>query len=53
MRLVWLLLAWTMVEIGLFAAIGGQIGVLATWAVVLGSAAVGIDGLMIEFTSCG
>ena len=42
MRLVWLLLAWTMVEIGLFAAIGGQIGVLATWAVVLGSAAGGI-----------
>jgi UPF0716 protein FxsA len=42
MRLVWLLLAWTMVEIGLFASIGGQIGILATWAVVLGSAVGGI-----------
>ena len=42
MRFVWLLLAWTMLEIGLFASIGGQIGVLATWSVVLGSAAAGI-----------
>ena len=42
MRLVWLLLAWTMVEIGLFASIGGQIGILATWFVVLGSAVGGI-----------
>lgn len=42
MRLVWLLLAWTLVEIGLFASIGGQIGILATWAVVLGSAVGGI-----------
>lgn len=42
MRLVWLLLVWTMLEIGLFASVGGQIGVLATWAVVLGSAAGGI-----------
>ena len=42
MRVVWLFLAWTMVEIGLFATIGGQIGVLATWSVVLGSAVCGI-----------
>lgn len=42
MRVVWLFLAWTMVEIGLFATIGGQIGVLATWGVVLGSAVCGI-----------
>ena len=42
MRVVWLFLAWTMVEIGLFATIGGQIGVLATWGVVLGSALGGI-----------
>ena len=42
MRVVWLLLAWGMIEIGLFASIGGQIGVLATWAEVLGSAAGGI-----------
>ena len=42
MRVVWLFLAWTMVEIGLFASIGARIGVLATWAVVLGSAAAGI-----------
>ena len=42
MRLVWLLLAWVMVEIGLFASIGARIGVLGTWAVVVGSAAAGI-----------
>ena len=42
MRLVWLLLAWVMVEIGLFASIGARIGVLGTWAVVVGSAAGGI-----------
>jgi UPF0716 protein FxsA len=42
MRLVWLLLAWVMLEIGLFASIGGQIGVLATWVVVLGSAVGGV-----------
>lgn len=42
MRLIWLLLAWGMIEIGLFASVGGQIGVLATWAEVLGSAVGGI-----------
>ena len=42
MRVVWLFLAWTMVEIGLFASIGARIGVLATWAVVLGTAVAGI-----------
>lgn len=42
MRVIWLFLLWTMVEIGLFASIGGAIGVLATWGVVLGSAALGI-----------
>lgn len=38
MRFVWLFLLWTMVEIGLFAGLGGYIGVLATWAVVIGTA---------------
>ncbi len=42
MRVIWLFMAWTMVEIGLFASIGGRIGVLATWSIVLGSAALGI-----------
>ena len=42
MRAIWLFLAWTLVEIGLFATIGGQIGVLATWGVVIGSALGGI-----------
>lgn len=42
MRFVWLFLAWTMVEIGLFASIGARVGVLGTWAVVVGSAAAGI-----------
>lgn len=42
MRVIWLFLAWTMMEIGLFASIGARIGVLATWGVVLGSAAAGI-----------
>ena len=42
MRLAWLFLAWTLAEIGLFAGIGGRIGVLATWAEVLGSFAVAI-----------
>ncbi len=42
MRMIWLFLAWTMVEIGLFSSIGAQIGVLATWGVVLGSAVGGV-----------
>ena len=42
MRVIWLFLLWTMIEIGLFAGIGGMIGVLATWGIVLGSAALGI-----------
>jgi UPF0716 protein FxsA len=42
MRVIWLFLAWTMVEIGLFASVGGMIGVLATWGVVVGTAALGI-----------
>jgi len=42
MRFVWLFLLWSLVEIGLFAGIGGRIGVLATWGIVLGSAALGI-----------
>lgn len=42
MRVAWLFLAWMLVEIGLFAAVGGRIGVLATWAEVLGSALAGI-----------
>lgn len=37
MRFAWLFLLWVMIEIGLFVAIGGRIGVLATWAIVLGS----------------
>ncbi len=42
MRIIWLFLLWTMVEIGLFASIGGRIGVLATWCIVLASAALGV-----------
>lgn len=42
MRVIWLFLLWTMLEIGLFAGVGGLIGVLATWGVVLGSAVLGI-----------
>jgi len=42
MRMIWLFLAWTLVEIGLFATIGGQIGVLATWGVVISSALGGV-----------
>lgn len=42
MRVIWLFLLWTMVEIGLFASIGGRIGVLATWSIVLGSAVLGV-----------
>ncbi len=42
MRVIWLFLLWTMLEIGLFASIGGRIGVLATWSIVLGSAVLGI-----------
>lgn len=42
MRVLWLFLLWGLVEIGLFAGIGGQIGVLGTWGLVLGSAALGI-----------
>ncbi len=42
MRVIWVLLAWSLVEIGLYAAIGGKIGVLATWGLVLGSAALGL-----------
>jgi UPF0716 protein FxsA len=38
MRFVWLFLLWVMIEIGLFAGLGGYIGVIATWAVVVGSA---------------
>ena len=42
MRVIWLFLLWTMLEIGLFASIGGRIGVLATWSIVLGSAVLGV-----------
>ena len=42
MRLIWLFLLWSMVEIGLFAGIGGRIGVLGTWSIVLGSAVLGV-----------
>lgn len=42
MRLAWLFLLWSMIEIGLFVTLGGWIGVWATWAVVLGSGVLGV-----------
>ena len=44
MRIAWLLLAWTLIEIGLFVTLGGWIGLWATWAVVLGT---GLGGIML------
>ncbi|NBZ86800.1 FxsA family protein [Stagnihabitans tardus] len=42
MRVILGLLAWSLVEIGLFVVIGGAIGVWATWGVVLGSGVLGV-----------
>ncbi len=42
MRVILGLLAWSLVEIGLFVVIGGAIGVWATWGVVLGSGILGV-----------
>ena len=42
MRLIWLFLAWMLIEIGLFASVGARLGVLMTWAEVLGSGLAGI-----------
>lgn len=42
MRVILGLLVWSLVEIGLFVAVGGAIGVWATWGVVLGSAVLGV-----------
>lgn len=42
MRLIWLFLAWMLIEIGLFASVGARFGVLMTWAVVLSSGLAGI-----------
>lgn len=43
MRVIAALLAWSLVEIGLFVVVGGAIGVWATWGVVLGSGLLGIS----------
>ncbi len=42
MRVIWGLLAWSLVEIGLFVLIGGAIGVRATRGVVLASGVLGV-----------
>lgn len=42
MRVVWLILLWSLIEIGLFVTVGAWIGVLGTWTVVLGSAVAGV-----------
>lgn len=42
MRVILGLLAWSLVEIGLFVGVGGAIGVWATWGVVLGSGVLGV-----------
>lgn len=42
MRVVWLILLWSLIEIGLFVTVGARIGVLGTWTVVLGSAVAGV-----------
>ncbi len=44
MRFAWLFLAWVMIEIGLFVTLGGWIGLLWTWAEVLGS---GVGGILL------
>ena len=42
MRILLGLIIWSLIEIGLFVVVGGAIGLLATLAVVLGSAMLGV-----------
>ena len=42
MPFIWLFLLWPLIEIGLFVTLGGWIGVWATFAIILGSAALGV-----------
>lgn len=42
MRVVWVILLWSLIEIGLYVTVGSWIGVLGTWSVVLGSAVAGV-----------
>ena len=42
MRVLMAIAVWTLVEIALFVVIGGWIGVFWSWAVVVGTAALGI-----------
>jgi UPF0716 protein FxsA len=42
MPFLWVLALWPVVEIGLFVLIGGRIGLLATFAVILATGALGV-----------
>jgi UPF0716 protein FxsA len=42
MPFLWVLALWPVVEIALFVLIGGRIGLLATFAVIAGTAALGV-----------
>ena len=42
MRVLSGLIIWSLIEIGLFVVVGGAIGLLATLAIVLGSAVLGV-----------
>lgn len=42
MRVILGLLLWSLIEIGLFATVGGAIGLFATWAVVIGTGFLGL-----------
>jgi UPF0716 protein FxsA len=42
MRMLWVLLLWPLVEIGLFVTLGGRLGLLASLGIVLGTAVLGI-----------
>jgi UPF0716 protein FxsA len=44
MRLAWLFLGWTLIEIGLFVTLGAKLGLLGTWFIVL---VTGVGGILL------